>query len=211
MMQTANCDLLPAQTFFIGAGGESPADPDYALARAAAGGAADCFAGLYERHRQRVYSVCLRMTGDPAEAEDLTQDVFVQLIRTIGSFRGESRFTTWLHRLAVNQVLMHFRQAKARRGKKGGESVEVETLPAPGGLHSEGARAAERIDLEAALAQLPAGYRATFVLFDVEGYSHEEIAGMFGYAVGTSKSQLHKARRKLRRLLLLGPEGAERA
>ena len=208
MTQTALCHRTPAPTFFSGAAADCAPGSDFAIAGEAARGATEALGELYVRHRGCVYSVCLRMTGDPAEAEDLTQDVFVQLIRAIGSFRGQSRFTTWLHRLAVNQVLMHFRRAKARRGEKGGEHVEVEKLPAREGLCPEGAQVLDRIDLEAALAQLPAGYQAAFLLFDVGGYSHEEIAGMFGFAVGTSKSQLHKARKKLRRLL--GPGGPGR-
>ncbi len=156
---------------------------------------------LYERHSRRVYSLCLRMTGNPAEAEDLTQEVFIQLIRKIDSFRGESKFTTWLHRLTVNQVLMHFRRRNKRPDHMPAEieferesRVSVPELSQP---------LVERIVLDAALTQLPAGCRAVFLKFDVEGYKHAEIAELFGCSVGNSKSQLHKARRRLRRLLKL--------
>ena len=156
---------------------------------------------LYERHRRRVYSLCLRMTGNAAEAEDLTQEVFVQLIRKIDSFRGESKFTTWLHRLTVNQVLMHFRSRKSRPEHVPAE-IELERL-SRNSVPELIQPLVERIGLDAALTQLPAGCRAVFLKFDVEGYKHVEIAELFGCSVRNSKSQLHKARRKLRRLLKL--------
>ena len=156
---------------------------------------------LYERHNRRVYSLCLRMTGNAAEAEDLTQEVFIQLIRKIDSFRGESKFTTWLHRLTVNQVLMHFRRRKDRPDHMPDE-IELERLSRIS-VPELSQPLVERIVLDAALTQLPAGCRAVFLKFDVEGYKHAEIAALFGCSVGNSKSQLHKARRKLRRLLKL--------
>jgi len=173
---------------------------DHALAIAAGRGDLEAFEQLYERHNRRVYSVCLRMTQNVAEAEDLAQDAFIQLFRKIGSFRGESAFTTWLHRLTVNQVLMHFRK----------RSVKVERTTAEGETPVQIVRGTEdpnrmpvldRIGLEHALKQLPPGYHSVFVLHDIEGHEHEEIAKILGVAVGTSKSQLHKARMKLRRLL----------
>ena len=173
---------------------------DRELARRAAGGDAEAFEEVYRRHHRRVYTLCLRMTQNPAEAEDLAQDVFVHLFRTIGSFRGESAFTTWLHRLTVNQVLMHFRKLKSRRE----ELTEDGTLPAHAG---DGVGAAgpmpfvDRVALEDAVAQLPAGYRAVFILHDVLGHEHGEVARILGVAAGTSKSQLHKARMRLRKLL----------
>jgi len=156
---------------------------------------------LYERHSPRVYSLCLRMTGNTAEAEDLTQEVFIQLIRKIDSFRGESKFTTWLHRLTVNQVLMHFRRRK-RRPEHMPAEIELERLFRIS-VPELSQPLVERIVLDAALTQLPAGCRAVFLKFDVEGYKHAEIAALFGCSVGNSKSQLHKARRKLRHLLKL--------
>lgn len=154
---------------------------------------------LYERHSRRVYSLCLRMTGNTAEAEDLTQEVFIQLIRKIDSFRGESKFTTWLHRLTVNQVLMHFRRRNARPEHRPAE-IDLERLSRIS-VPELSQPLVERIVLDAALTQLPAGCRAVFLKFDVEGYKHHEIAELFGCSVGNSKSQLHKARRRLRRLL----------
>jgi len=156
---------------------------------------------LYERHSRRVYSLCLRMTGNAAEAEDLTQEVFIQLIRKIDSFRGESKFTTWLHRLTVNQVLMHFRRRKHFPEPMPTE-IELERLSRIS-IPELSQPLVQRIILDAALTQLPAGCRAVFLKFDVEGYQHAEIAKLFGCSVGNSKSQLHKARRKLRRLLKL--------
>jgi len=173
---------------------------DYDLAQASAAGDMASFEELYSRHSRRVYSLCLRMTANTAEAEDLAQEVFIQLYRKIGSFRGESRFTTWLHRLTVNQVLMHFR----RRGVRLEQTTEDGESPQRVVLGTEDpARmpVVDRIALDKAVGQLPPGYRAVFVLHDVEGHEHEEVARLLGCSVGTSKSQLHKARMKLRTLL----------
>jgi RNA polymerase sigma-70 factor, ECF subfamily len=174
--------------------------PDTDLARRAAGGDMRAFEELYRRHNRRVYSLCLRMTQNVSEAEDLAQEVFVHLFRKVGSFRGESAFTTWLHRLTVNKVLMHFRKRKARdeRMTDDGEVPEQAVL---GTENAARIPVIDRIALDAAIAQLPPGYRAVFILHDVEGHEHTEVARMLGCSVGTSKSQLHKARLKLRRLL----------
>ena len=174
---------------------------DYELAQAVSRGAVSNIGDLYERHSRRVFSLCLRMTGDVSEAEDLTQDVFVQLIRKVGTFRGESQFKTWLHRFTINQVLMHFRRPIYRR-EFPGMLDELKTTSVV--KHSWSNQAANRIDLDAALAKLPSGSRSVFLKFDVEGYNHEEIARIFGCSVGNSKSQLHKARRKLRKILTPG-------
>ena len=174
-------------------------DLDHALAREAANGVMTSLGALYERHSKRVYALCLRMTGNPAEAEDLTHEVFLQVLRKIRSFRGDSKFTTWLYRLTVNQVLMHFRRGKCRKEVPQVRSeIELTFANVP---TSAGAIMLERIWLNAAVASLPSGCRSVFLLFDVEGYKHEQIANMFGCSVGNSKSQLHKARKKLRRLL----------
>jgi RNA polymerase sigma-70 factor (ECF subfamily) len=178
---------------------DAPAS-DYALAQAAAGGEMAAFERIYQRHHRRVYSLCLRMTQNPPEAEDLTQEVFIQLFRKIGSFRGESAFTTWLHRLTVNQVLMHFRKRSVKDEKTTEEGDTPEQI-VPGTEHYDRMPVVDRIALDKAIGQLPRGYRTIFVLHDVEGYEHEEIARMLGLSIGTSKSQLHKARRKLRDLL----------
>lgn len=158
------------------------------------------FQELYERHNRRVYSLCLRMTTNTAEAEDLTQEVFIQLFRKIGSFRGESAFTTWLHRLTVNQVLMHFR----KRGVRLEQTTDDGDVPIQIVKGTENPNAmpiVDRIALDKAIAQLPPGYRTVFTLHDIKGHEHEEIARMMKISVGTSKSQLHKARMKLRGLL----------
>jgi RNA polymerase sigma-70 factor (ECF subfamily) len=140
------------------------------------------------------------MTQNVAEAEDLAQEAFIQLFRKIGSFRGESAFTTWLHRLTVNQVLMHFRKkgVKLEQTTDDGETP-VQIVAGTGNPNQM--PVVDRIALDRAIGQLPPGYRTVFVLHDVEGHEHEEIARMLGCSVGTSKSQLHKARMKLRTLL----------
>ena len=173
---------------------------DYDLAQGAAAGDMRSFEELYDRHNRRVYSLCLRMTQNVAEAEDLAQEVFIQLYRKIGSFRGESQFTTWLHRLTVNQVLMHFR----KRGVRMEQTTDDGDIPVQIVLGTEDPMkmpVVDRIALDKAIAALPPGYRSVFVLHDVEGHEHEEIARLLGCSVGTSKSQLHKARMKLRGLL----------
>jgi len=166
------------------------------LVRRAQDGDETAFRDLYREHAGRIYAVCLRLTGDAAAAEERTQDAFVRAWERLGTFRGESAFGTWLHRLAVNVVLMEQRGRRRREQRVAPASddpVFERAAVAPAG--------AERLDLERAIALLPAGARAVFVLFDVEGYSHEEIAGMCGIAVGTSKAQLFRARRLLRGML----------
>ncbi|HEY9401649.1 MAG TPA: RNA polymerase sigma factor [Pyrinomonadaceae bacterium] len=173
---------------------------DHALAQRAAGGDLAAFEELYERHNRRVYSLCLRMTQNVAEAEDLAQEAFIQLFRKIGSFRGESAFTTWLHRLTVNQVLMHFRK-KGVRLEQTTDDGETPVQVVVGTQNPNSMPVVDRIALDRAIGQLPPGYRTVFILHDVEGHEHEEIARLLGCSVGTSKSQLHKARMKLRGLL----------
>jgi RNA polymerase sigma-70 factor, ECF subfamily len=175
-------------------------------------GNVECFEALYTQHKRRVFSLCLRMTGDHAQAEDFTQEAFLQLYRKIASFRGESAFSTWLHRLTVNIVLMHWR-------KKGLMEVSLEETLEPqsedGPRKDIGTRddvlhgSVDRMTLERAIEDLSPGYRIIFVLHDVEGYEHNEIAEMLGCSIGNSKSQLHKARMKLRSLLPL--RGRKRA
>lgn len=177
-----------------------PVASDLALTQKAAKGDMSAFEELYRRHHRRVFSLCLRMTQNISEAEDLAQEAFVQLFRKIGSFRGESAFTTWLHRLTVNQVLMHFRK-RSVRDEKTTEEGDTPDQAVLGTDNPNRMRVVDRIALDNAIAQLPPGYRTVFVLHDVEGYEHEEISRMLGCAVGTSKSQLHKARMKLRTLL----------
>lgn len=173
---------------------------DFELAQSAAGGDEGAFEALYRRHFRRVYALCLRMTANAAEAEDLTQDVFVNLFRKIGQFRGESAFTTWLHRFTVNQVLMHFRRRNARP-ELVTEGDETPAQIVEGTENPERPPIIDRLAIERAIAQLSPGYRTIFVLHDVEGYEHNEIAKMLNISEGTSKSQLHKARLKLRSLI----------
>jgi RNA polymerase sigma-70 factor (ECF subfamily) len=179
---------------------ETPKASDFELAQRAAEGEMKSFEELYQRHNRRVYSLCLRMTGNVTEAEDLAQEVFIQLFRKIGSFRGESAFTTWLHRLTVNQVLMHFRKRGVRL-EQTTEDGEAPIQIVKGTENPNAMPVVDRIALDKAIAQLPPGYRTVFTLHDIEGHEHEEIARMLGCSVGTSKSQLHKARMKLRGLL----------
>ena len=173
---------------------------DYELAQRAAGGDMSAFEQIYQRHHRRVYSLCLRMTQNPPEAEDLTQEVFIQLFRKLGSFRGESAFTTWLHRLTVNQVLMYFRK-RSVRDEKTTEDGETPDQIVAGTENPMTMPIVDRLALDKAIAQLPPGYRTVFILHDVEGYEHEEIGRIMRISTGTSKSQLHKARMKLRNLL----------
>lgn len=173
---------------------------DVELAKAAAAGDSAAFEKLYEQHHRRVFSLCLRMLGGATQAEDLTQEVFLQVYKKIGSFRGDSAFTTWLHRLTVNQVLMHFRKrgVKLEHTSEEGDFTNVIETPL------QSTRRISMIDklaLERAIGELPHGYRTVFVLHDVEGYEHEEISNLLDISIGTSKSQLHKARMRLRQLL----------
>jgi RNA polymerase sigma-70 factor (ECF subfamily) len=173
---------------------------DIELAKVAAQGNMAAFEEIYKRHHRRVYSVCLRMLQNTSEAEDLTQDVFIQLYRKIGSFRGDSAFTTWLHRMTVNQVLMHFRKRTVKY-EKTTEEGETPVQIVSGTANPEKMRIVDKIALDNAIEQLPSGYKNVFVLHDVEGFEHEEVARILGCSVGTSKSQLHKARLKLQKLL----------
>jgi RNA polymerase sigma-70 factor (ECF subfamily) len=164
--------------------------------RRAQAGDADAFGTLYRAHAGRIYALCLRLEGDPGRAEELVQDVFVRAWRSLGSFRFQSAFGTWLHRLAVNVVLAD-RRAAWRRDRRVMTTEDPEAMEPPGAGHDP----ALRMDLEAAIATLPPGARAVFVLHDVEGYQHREIASMTGIAEGTSKAQLFRARRLLRKAL----------
>jgi RNA polymerase sigma-70 factor, ECF subfamily len=164
----------------------------------------ECFEFLYGLHKKRVYSLCLRMIGSVEAAEDFTQEAFLQLYRKIATFRGDSAFSTWLHRIVVNVVLMQFR-------KKGLMEVSLEKTLEPtdeGGPQKEIAAhdqvlagSLDRVILDRAIGSLPPGYRVIFFLHDIEGYEHNEIAEMLGCSIGNSKSQLHKARMKLRGIL----------
>ena len=203
MNQTAQCNPPGARTYLLKTGIENSVGTDYELARRVAKGSRAALGELYERHNRRVYSLCLRLTRNPAEAEDLTQEVFIHLLSKIDSFRGESRFTTWLHRLTTNLVLMHFRR-RGNRVEQIVDDIEVAIQVSQKAGNSAGTQYVDRIALETAIAQLSPSRRKVVVLHDVEGYAHEEIASRVGCNVGTSKSQLHKARLRLRLLLTSG-------
>src|SRR5258707_6444805 len=167
-------------------------------------GDAEAFQALYDRHKRRVYSLCLRMTANTAEAEDLAQEAFLQLFRKIGTFRGESAFSTWLHRLSVNVVLMHLRKRSLPvvSLEETTQNTEEDSPRKDFGAEDLSfAGSIDRLQLQRAVDSLPPGYRMIFVLHDVEGYEHNEIAKIAGCSIGNSKSQLHKARMKLRDLL----------
>ena len=193
--------------------GESTQLAEADLVKRAQQGDAAAFEHIYRLHSRRVYSLCLRMAGNPTDAEDLTQDVFLQLFRKIGTFRGESAFSTWLHRMSVNIVLMRFR--KKPKGETSLETVtnqdEDSSGPAKefGGADLRLDGVIDRVALQAAISELAPGYRAMFILHYVQGYKHNEIARILGCTTGNSKSQTHKARIRLRELLrktLLGSE-----
>ena len=158
------------------------------------------FEELYRAHSGRLFSLAVRMLGNPADAEDQLQEIFLSAHRKLESFRGESALGTWLYRLAMNQILDHVRSRAARTGQLT-DGLEDASLLADGGGHRLADRAIDRIDLERALAELPEGCRAAFVLHDVEGLEHKEVSEVLGIAEGTSKSQVHKARLRLRGLL----------
>lgn len=159
-------------------------------------GEVDAFEALYRKHEKRTYGLCLRMVGDPSRAEDLTQEAFVRAWEKLGSFRGKSAFSTWLHRLTVNLVLGEIR-SRSRRKEMGVETEELQVVPdpRPTPLPESG------IDLERAIGMLPSQARTVFALHDIEGFRHSEIADALGIAVGTSKAHLHRARRILRQVL----------
>ena len=179
-------------------------DSERSLVQRAQAGDEQAFATLFQLHKKRVYSVCLLMTKDVADAEDLTQEAFLQVFRSVSSFRGDSAFSTWLYRVAVNTVLMKLRRRK---------TPPIVSLDEPVSSESPSLRrdigrpdpslfgAVDRIALRRAMLELPEGCRKIFALHEVEGYQHHEIAKMLDCSVGNSKSQLHKAKMKMRDLL----------
>ena len=172
------------------------AQSDYELTQAIGSGVVSKMGDLYERHKPLVYAICVRMTGNMSEAEDLTQEIFIELLTKAGSFRGESRFSTWLYRFTINHVLMYFRRSTRRKERfpyLADESNATCKLAV-----SFGPQSLDRIAIEAAVAQLSTGARSVFMKFDVEGYNHEEIAGMMGKTPSFSKSQLSRAHARLR-------------
>jgi RNA polymerase sigma-70 factor (ECF subfamily) len=172
--------------------------------RLAQAGDSEGFERLYQLHSRRVYSLCLRMVKNPTEAEDLTQSAFLQTFRKIQTFRADSLFSTWLHRLTVNIVLMYLRKRKHSEISLD-EFLQPDDEPTKpvefGGPDLNLNGVIDRVNLEKAIDQLPHGYKKMLILHDVKGYQHSEISRILGCTVGNSKSQLHKARQRLRELL----------
>lgn len=175
---------------------QTEAQPEMDLVRRAQQGAMEPFEELYRLHESRIYGLCLRMTADPAMAEELTQETFVKVWQKLGSFRGDSKFSTWLHQLAVNVVLSERRSSRRRSRHIVADDRVIEFEPRPIVDQPGTGR-----DLRQAIAGLPPGARTIFVLHDIEGYRHEEIARLTGRSTGTTKAQLHRARKLLREAL----------
>src|SRR5205814_5651480 len=178
-------------------------ESDLDLISRAQSGDSDAFASLFHAHKARIYSVCLRMTNNTAEAEDLTQDAFLQLFRKLATFRGDSALSTWLYRIAVNTVLMHFRKTALRQVSLDEPySQDAKVVRREYGSRDDRLTGCvDRIALARAIKELPDGYRTIFLLHEVEGYEHQEIAELLDCSVGNSKSQLHKAKLRIRELL----------
>ena len=192
-MKAANCKACSNDA----AGCES----DTALVQRALGGDADAFATLFQVHKGRVYAVCLRMTNNTADADDLTQEAFIQAFRKLGTFRGESALSTWLHRVAVNTALMHFRRQSTPKTSL--DQTDPDSGRREFGRHDERLKhSLDRIALMRALDTLPTGYRTIFELHEIGGYGHREIAKLLSCSVGNSKSQLHKAKQRIRECLV---------
>jgi RNA polymerase sigma factor (sigma-70 family) len=183
------------------ADGRQPPAGEEALVERARRGEVDAFEMLYRAHAPRVYALCLRLTGDPVQAKELAQDVFIRAWDALPDFRGDARMTTWLHRIAVNAMLTKRRADRRRsaRVRLAGDDEDDALEVASGSIQAPDVATA--IDLERAIAGLPPGVRRAFVLHDVEGYTHEEIARMTGLASGTLRAQLHRARQLLIRAL----------
>jgi RNA polymerase sigma-70 factor (ECF subfamily) len=173
---------------------------DLELAQRCHDGDAAAFEELYRQYSSRLFSLTCRMAGSPQEAEDLLQEVFLHAYRKLGSFRGESSLATWLYRLGMNQCLDHLRGRQAKMSQAT-ESLDEEGAAEPAAPAPATPAAVSRVDLERAIARLPDGCRAAFLLHDVEGFEHQEVASILGVSEGTSKSQVHKARLKLRAML----------
>jgi len=183
--------------------------PDSEVIKRAQKGDADAFAALFHAHKARIYSVCLRMTNNATEAEDLAQDAFLQVFRKIATFRGASAFSTWLHRIAVNTVLMHFRKKSLNQvslEEPYNDSDGAHIRREYGAKDYRLAGCADRVALACAIKELPRGYRTIFLLHEVQGYDHQEIAEMLGCCAGNSKSQLHKAKLRIRERLARPPK-----
>jgi len=171
----------------------TPSEAD--LVHSAQQGDRSAFEWLYRTHVGRVYAICLRMSGESGQAEDLTQEIFIRTWKKLGSFQYKSAFSSWLYRLAINVILSH-RQQRGRHRLSQIDDEEIALVETGGNRNPAGA-----IDLERAIAALPSGARTVFVLHDIEGYEHDEIAELTRTAPGTTKAQLHRARKLLREML----------
>jgi RNA polymerase sigma-70 factor, ECF subfamily len=181
---------------------ERPHEEDIQLAASvSSAGDMSSFEVLYKKYFKKVYLICLKMTANPADAEDLTQEVFIHVQRTLKSYRGDSSLSSWLHRVTVNHVLMRFRK-KSTRSETTTSDGELPELPISIGSNAASTPMIDRIALTDAIGHLANGYRQIFLMHDLLGYGHEEIADRLGISIGTSKSQLHKARMKLRSMLV---------
>jgi len=174
---------------------------DRDIAQRCRGGEAGAFEELYKRFGSRLYTVAYRMTGSAADAEDLVQDIFLQVYRRLDTYRGDAALGTWLHRIAVNACLDFVRSKQGRRRRVTDTGEDLDALEAPAAGPWRAGAALDRMELERAIAQLPPSYRRAFLLHDVEGLEHHEIGETLGIAEGTSKSLLFKARMRLRVLL----------
>src|SRR6201987_1711086 len=184
-----------SSTLFMG-------ESENTLVKRAIDGDGDAFASLFQLHRGPVYAFCLRITNKQADSDDLTQEAFIQAFRKLGTFRGESALSSWLHRVAVNTALMHFRR-QATPPASLDQSAGAETSKREFGQHDNRLSCSlDRIALERALEALPAGYRTIFELHEIGGYGHREIAKLLRCSVGNSKSQLHKAKQRIRECLV---------
>ncbi len=176
-------------------------NPELKLARNCAEGCDSACTELYETYNRKIFATCLKILKNPDEAEDLTQDIFIQLFRKIGLFKGDSKLSTWIHRVTVNHALMQIRRRKQVDIQSLEPDEDGEAMQISDGENPLRMRVEDRLWLEQAVGQLAPGYKKVVVLHDIEGFEHEEIARLLNVSVGTSKSQLHKARLKLRGLL----------
>lgn len=198
-------------TSFLRATRKCISDSDFQLVIRAKNGEEEAFAALFEAHKKRVYTLCWQMVGDVADAEDLTQEAFIQAFRKLATFRGDSAFSTWIYRIAVNTVLMKLRQRKPQQVSYD-EPIWVNSTLLQREYGCSDPRllgVVDRVALARAIRELPEGYRTIFILHDVEGYDHGEIAELMHCSTGNSKSQLHKARLKIREFLMAQPAAAK--
>jgi RNA polymerase sigma-70 factor, ECF subfamily len=209
----ATCAISATTTDAIPVGKTNNEESELTLVQRAQQGDEEAFATLFQLHKKRVYSVCLLMTKDVAEAEDLTQEAFLQVFRSVGTFRGDAAFSTWLYRVAVNTVLMKLRRRKSPPVLSFDEPVSSDSPSLRrdfGKSDPSLSGAVDRIALRRAIQELPEGCRTIFALHEVEGYQHHEIAQLLHCSIGNSKSQLHKAKLKMRDLLFPKRRAARR-